>query len=86
MSKLKIFIPCDEANHTCDKSQYKEASILEKIKLNIHLIYCRACREYTKNNKKLTKKIKDSKVACIDVDTKNKIKKTIETALDSNSI
>lgn len=51
----KIFIPCEEANHVCDKSQYKEATLWEKIKLNIHLIYCNACRKYTKKNTKLTK-------------------------------
>ena len=53
--KGKFFIPCDEANHVCDKTQYKEATLWEKIKLNIHLIYCFACRKYTKKNAKLTK-------------------------------
>ena len=51
---------CEEAGHVCDKSQYKEASFWEKVKLNIHLIYCRACREYTKNNIKLSKAFKKS--------------------------
>lgn len=51
----KIIIPCEKANHVCDKTQYKEATLWEKIKLNIHLIYCNACRKYTKNNSKLTK-------------------------------
>ncbi|OUR99381.1 glycine dehydrogenase [Flavobacteriales bacterium 33_180_T64] len=51
----KIIIPCEKANHVCDKTQYKEATLWEKIKLNIHLIYCNACRGYTKNNSKLTK-------------------------------
>jgi len=50
-----IKMSCDEANHTCDKTQYKEASLLEKIKLNWHLLWCRACRKYTANNQKLTK-------------------------------
>ena len=54
----KIIIPCDEANHVCDKSQYNEATLWEKLKLNIHLIYCNACRKYTKNNIKLTKTLK----------------------------
>ena len=47
--KNKLFLSCNEANHTCDKTQYKDASIWEKVKLNFHLIYCRACRKYTKN-------------------------------------
>ncbi len=63
--KNRIFIPCEEANHNCDKAQYKEASLWEKIKLNIHLIYCRACREYSKNNGKLTKLTKKAEVDCL---------------------
>ncbi|MDP5157823.1 MAG: hypothetical protein NWQ07_04510 [Flaviramulus sp.] len=86
MSNIKFFIPCDEANHTCDKSQYKEATFLEKIKLNIHLIYCKACRKYTKNNALLTKKIKISKVDCLDKNTKEAMKKDFENALKEHSI
>ena len=86
MSKIKVMIPCDEANHTCDKTQYKEATLWEKIKLNIHLIYCRACREYTKNNTILTKTIKSSKVECLDNDCKEKMKKEFDVALKEHSI
>ena len=46
----KLFLKCDDANHVCDKSQYKEASFIEKIKLTFHLMYCKACRKYSKNN------------------------------------
>lgn len=76
---------CDEANHVCDKSQYKEASLIEKIKLNIHLIYCRACRKYSSNNGKLTKVIVDSKVECLDKEEKNAIKRTIHKALSDHN-
>lgn len=76
--KNGLFIPCDEANHTCDKSQYKEASIWEKIKLNFHLIYCRACRKYSKNNSKLTKLVQSKEVECL----KDSEKRQIKTALD----
>jgi hypothetical protein len=51
----KIIIPCKEANHVCDKTQYKEATLWEKFLLNIHLIYCKFCRKYSKNNANLTK-------------------------------
>lgn len=61
-TKSKIFISCDEAGHTCDKNQYKEASFWSKVLLNIHLIYCRACREYTKKNIKLSKLMKKNDV------------------------
>ena len=56
---------CQKANHVCDKTQYKEATLVEKIKLSFHLIFCRVCRKYTTNNQKLTKVVKDSKVECM---------------------
>ena len=57
----KIMTPCNNANHICDKAQYNDASFFEKIKLNIHLIHCKACRKYTAGNVYLTKLIKKSK-------------------------
>ncbi len=74
-------MPCDEANHVCDKTQYKEATLWEKIKLNIHLIYCRACRKYTKNNTILTKTITTSNVECLDKKCKDAMKKDFEKVL-----
>jgi len=58
----KIFLSCEEANHTCDKTQYNEGSLLEKIKLNIHLVFCSACRKYSKNNSKLSKLFKQKPI------------------------
>ncbi|WP_299336024.1 glycine dehydrogenase [uncultured Psychroserpens sp.] len=76
----KFFIPCEEANHVCDKTQYKEASLWEKIKLNIHLIYCRACRKYTKNNTKLTKLVTKKPVS-LEASAKESIKSVFEKEL-----
>lgn len=76
--KNRIFIPCEEAGHNCDKTQYKEASLWEKIKLNIHLIYCRACREYSKNNAKLTKLAKKPEVDCLKPEEKKHLKDNFE--------
>jgi len=50
----KLFISCEEATIICTKSQYKEASFLEKIKLNIHLLRCKTCGLFAKQNGKLT--------------------------------
>lgn len=47
-------ISCDEATIICNKSQYKEASFVEKIQLKIHLFYCKTCLKYVKKNKRLT--------------------------------
>ena len=85
-NKMKIVIPCDEANHVCDKTQYKEATLWEKIKLNVHLIYCRACRKYTKNNTKLTKNIVKSKVECLDKSQKESMERDFQKAMSEHSI
>lgn len=50
----KLFITCDEATTICTKNQYKEASFWEKIKLNIHILTCKICGLYSKQNTKLT--------------------------------
>lgn len=51
-------LTCDEATTICDKSQYKEASFWELIKLNIHLFLCKKCGLYSKQNVIITKCIK----------------------------
>ena len=83
--KNSIFIACEEAGHTCDKSQYNEATLWEKIKLNIHLIYCRACREYTKNNQKLTKLTKKEEVDCLSPNEKDLMKDTFAKELQNHN-
>ena len=68
---------CEEANHTCDKTQYKEASFWEKVGLNIHLIYCAVCRKYSARNTKLSKVIKKSKPYSIPKEQKEAIKERL---------
>lgn len=65
MKKNFLFISCEEAFHICDKSQYGEATLWEKIKLNLRFIWCRFTQAYVKKNRKLTKAIKISKVECL---------------------
>ncbi|MDC7995962.1 hypothetical protein [Altibacter sp. HG106] len=74
---MRVFIKCSEANHTCDKSQYNEASFWEKVKLNIHLLYCRACRKYTSRNRKLTKLMKNPKVRTLNTSEKDLMKERL---------
>ena len=77
----KFFLKCEEASHVCDKSQYHEASFFEKIKLTIHLMYCRVCRMYSKNNSKLTECIEKSYLTCLDNSVKKEMKKKFEKEL-----
>lgn len=74
----KILVSCEDANHFCDKGQYKESTFWEKVKLNIHLIYCKACRKYSANNNKLTKLVKDPKVININQSAKDLMKEQLK--------
>ncbi len=48
-------ISCDEATKICDKNQYKEASFLDKLKLSFHLLLCKKCGKYSRQNNLMTK-------------------------------
>ena len=69
---------CNDANHICDKSQYKESSFWEKIKLNLHLLYCRACRKYSAKNAKLSKVMSQTKIETINDSDKEKMKQQLK--------
>lgn len=50
----KIKITCEEATTICTKSQYGAATLVDKIKLNIHFIFCKVCRKFSKQNTELS--------------------------------
>lgn len=85
MGKFKFMLPCDEANHVCDKTQYNNATLWEKIKLNAHLLYCRACRKYSSKNSQLTKLIKKADLECLDTNVKSEMKKNLQKALQETT-
>lgn len=62
MKKSFLFISCEEAKHICDKSQYGDSTLWERIKLTMRYMWCRITKDHVKRNKKLTKAIKTSKV------------------------
>ncbi len=47
-------ISCDEAQIICHKSQYKDASFFEILKLKFHLLVCKACSSFSRKNTRLT--------------------------------
>lgn len=57
-------ITCDEATTICDKSQYGESTLLERIKLNLHFLVCKICAKYTKQNKTMTNLFKMKATDC----------------------
>ncbi|TXN34752.1 hypothetical protein FVB32_09110 [Flagellimonas hymeniacidonis] len=47
-------ISCEEASNICNRSQYKEAGSWELFKLRVHILMCRTCAKFTKQNTMLT--------------------------------
>lgn len=47
-------ISCEEAAIICNKTQYSEASLSDKLKLRLHILICRACKVYVKKNTRLS--------------------------------
>ncbi|WP_223032928.1 hypothetical protein [Hanstruepera marina] len=81
MKKGFLFISCEEAKHICDKSQYNEATLWEKIELNIRYTWCKFTRAYVKKNKQLTSMVKKSKVDCLQNNEREVLKKVFEKEL-----
>lgn len=84
MKKHFLFISCEEAYHICDKSQYGEASLWEKLKLNLRYIWCNFTRAYVKQNKKLTKAIHVSKIQCLDKNEHDQLLQKFNQQLKDN--
>jgi hypothetical protein len=79
-------ITCNQATTICDKNQYGEASIKELIKLNIHLIICRICVRYSKQNVTLTNFYKGYSKNCKGIAHCLSLedKETLKTSLEQN--
>jgi hypothetical protein len=78
-------LTCNEATTICDKTQYGEATLWEKIKLKFHLFMCKNCNLYAKQNKIITKCIHGNEHAvnetcnCLNEEEKRKMEKELET-------
>lgn len=68
---------CEKAALRCNKAQYNEATFLEKVKLSLHLLVCRACAKNTKNNNRLTHLCKKAHLASLDAKEKKEMKKKL---------
>lgn len=59
---MKLFSKCSETAHICDKHQYEEVGFFDKIKMKLHLMLCKLCRNYSKRNERLTKELKTANI------------------------
>lgn len=82
----KIFVSCEEAQSICDKSQYGEASFLEKMKLKIRLCYCKLTRDHSERNTKLTQVIQNAKLLSLDNKYKEVLKQKLKNEVSKNGL
>ena len=71
-------ITCQEASNICNKSQYKEASFWDIVKLRIHLLYCKTCKQYSKKNSELTSMCDRAGLTMLSKDDKDRMKRDLE--------
>lgn len=77
-------ITCDEATEICDKNQYGEASLWEKVKLGFHLLLCKYCAAYSKQNNIMTRLFRmksttcKGETKCMDTEDKEQLKAALK--------
>lgn len=71
-------ISCDKAALICNKTQYREASFLEILKLRYHLFRCERCSKATKQNTNLTSLCERAKLHSLSEDEKLQMKEQLK--------
>ncbi|WP_190809667.1 hypothetical protein [Flagellimonas sp. S3867] len=74
-------ITCEEASHICNKSQYNEAGYWQMLKLRIHILMCKTCAKFTKQNKALTSLCERAGLNTLSESDKEIMKKDLEKHL-----
>lgn len=64
-------LKCEDAASYCNKSEYQEASFSDKVKLRLHLFFCKPCKDYNHKNNKLSQLIKEADLKSCTEEEKN---------------
>jgi len=71
-------ITCEEAQLICHKKQYREARFADKIRLFLHIVFCKACFTFSRENTRLTRLIRKAPLRCLSQEEKDSIKEHIK--------
>ncbi|WP_397361999.1 hypothetical protein [Olleya sp. R77988] len=83
MMMKKLMMSCEDSRHICDKAQYNEASLWEKVKFKFHIFICAVCRQHSINNGKLTATINKLKSTKLTPSEKEEIKSNFDKELNN---
>jgi len=73
--------PCEKAATICNKTQYREATFIEKLKLQFHLIMCKTCSAFSKQNSEFTTLCEKANLQTLSEQEKNKMKEKLQNKL-----
>ncbi|MCM4170482.1 hypothetical protein DHD32_03235 [Arenibacter sp. TNZ] len=70
---------CKDVEVICTKVQYREASFLEKIKIRLHLLFCKTCKTFSSKNTKLTTLCSQASLKTLPIEEKEKMKENLKS-------
>ena len=65
---------CEKVAIICNKAQYKEATLIEILRLKFHILMCKRCLNYTKKNTTLSSLCSRSKLQALSKKDKTRLK------------
>jgi hypothetical protein len=73
--------PCEKAATICNKTQYREATFIEKLKLQFHLLMCKTCSAFSIQNSEFTTLCEKANLQMLSEQEKNKMKEKLQNKL-----
>lgn len=73
-----MMISCEKAAIICNKTQYREATFTEKLKLRFHLLMCKTCPSLVKRNTQLTSICQKANLQTLSEDQKQVMKRELK--------
>ena len=73
-----MMISCEKAALICNKTQYREATFMEKMKLRFHLFVCKTCPKFSKQNGQLTTLCEKANLQTLTEQEKLKMKQLLQ--------
>jgi len=71
-------ISCEKAALICNKTQYKESTFWEKLKLRYHLMMCKTCSAFTQQNTEFTTLCEKANLSSLSEQDKLKMKEQLK--------
>ena len=72
-----MMISCEKAAVICNKAQYNEASLMDKLKLKLHIFLCKTCAGFTKKNTHFTSLCNKANLKSLSEQEKLKLKEKL---------